>query len=542
MRFQVQAGGKTYEVEAPDQAAALKALQPLMQKAASGPDFSEANPAPSNPAVDAAAAAKGQQIQNQDMLDAAGSGLVSGGIGLAGLGGDIASTVGSIGAWGARQLGASPEDQAATAKFLRRGIPIIGQMPSSEDINGLIGRTPYQPKTGAGKVIGTIAEFAPGAVTMGAGSAAKAGTSLARKALDAGGDLIKYAVIPGAASEGAGALTKGTALEPFARGAAAIAAGGLAGAKKGIKGLAPTTDDIEAASNALRDQANSINLVIKPQTYDGIAADVANVAKNAGVDKGVSPTAYAAMQRVLDERPAVQGINSSPMTLEKMDTIRKVLGAASREKGPDFKPTPSAAIATQMLQRFDQRMNLLGHADVLSGNPQTANALMGQSRELWRRKIKADIIERAIENGQNAKSGPQNGIQNEFIRLLKSGKYNWTPAERAAIKKVASGGGIAGHLLNLLGAFGISTDQGRNMIGALAGTLTGGLPLTIAGTAARVASRRLSSNLAESAAGVARAGGQPMNRTFRQPLSTPRLPLSFIYGHDAFDASHRSSK
>lgn len=292
--------------------------------------------------------------------------------------------------------------------------------------------------------------------------------------------------------------------------------------------VVPTIDDLESASNALRDQAKQIGMVIKPETYDNIASDLASVAQQAGVDEGVTPTAYKALQRVLNDRPAVQGIGSSPMTLDKLDTIRKVLGNASREVGNDFKPTPSAAVASKMLQRFDQRMSLLGSSDVAakSGDPQIANGLIKQSRQLWARKIKADVIQNAMEYGSEAASGAENGIRNEFRKLLKPGKYNWTPAEKKAIQDVVRGG-FSGNMLRFLGTFGIPIDQGRSWLGAMGGLASGagggfamggpvgagiGAMLPAVGTAAKYAGRALTNKKADLVDAIVRNGGvMPVN-------------------------------
>jgi hypothetical protein len=69
----------------------------------------------------------------------------------------------------------------------------------------------YEPQTTPGKYVNTAAEFVPGAL-LGPGG-------MARKA-------ISYGVLPGVASEAAGQVTQGSAAEPWARGGAALLAGG----------------------------------------------------------------------------------------------------------------------------------------------------------------------------------------------------------------------------------------------------------------------------------------------------------------------------
>jgi hypothetical protein len=80
-------------------------------------------------------------------------------------------------------------------------VPVIG--PESE----------YKAPGTAGEFISTAGEFAGGAGVMGGP-----------------GSMVRYGVIPGLASEGAGQLTEGTSLEPYARTAAALLSPVAAGA------------------------------------------------------------------------------------------------------------------------------------------------------------------------------------------------------------------------------------------------------------------------------------------------------------------------
>jgi hypothetical protein len=89
-------------------------------------------------------------------------------------------------------------------------------MPSPGAVQGAMesvtGEFP-KPQTRAGEYAQTIGEFIPGSL-LGPGGAVR--------------NVAAFGVIPGAASEAAGGATKGTALEPYARGGAALATGGLA--------------------------------------------------------------------------------------------------------------------------------------------------------------------------------------------------------------------------------------------------------------------------------------------------------------------------
>ena len=90
----------------------------------------------------------------------------------------------------------------------------------------------YEPQTTAGEYAQTVGEFVPGAA-LGPGGV--------------GGNVVRYGVIPGVASETAGQATEGTAAEPFARAGAGIAAGLLAGRPTGaVRPAVPRADPEDA--------------------------------------------------------------------------------------------------------------------------------------------------------------------------------------------------------------------------------------------------------------------------------------------------------
>jgi len=102
--------------------------------------------------------------------------------------------------------------------YVLPGEDVAGKMPKSpfsgssirgaaSDLTG--GATEYQPKTTLGKYAGTVSEFLPSAAAFGGVNPA---------------NLLRFGALPGAASEAAGQATEGTAIEPYARVAAALAA------------------------------------------------------------------------------------------------------------------------------------------------------------------------------------------------------------------------------------------------------------------------------------------------------------------------------
>jgi len=84
----------------------------------------------------------------------------------------------------------------------------LGAENIQKGIEGVTGEL-YQPQTRTGKFVNSVAEMAPNAVAGPGG---------------VGRRLLTQAVLPGVASEGAGQLTEGSAVEPVARAAGALVA------------------------------------------------------------------------------------------------------------------------------------------------------------------------------------------------------------------------------------------------------------------------------------------------------------------------------
>ena len=146
---------------------------------------------------------------DEDVLPSLNAGLNRGADALLGLPGDI---------WhGARYL---------ANRALGYKDPINDILPTSESLRKRreeFAGPDYQPETTAGKYAQTIGEFLPGAALAPEESIGKG--------------LVKFGVVPGAASESAGQLTQGTPIEPYARVVGAVG-GGLAPAVGQVAKLA----------------------------------------------------------------------------------------------------------------------------------------------------------------------------------------------------------------------------------------------------------------------------------------------------------------
>lgn len=161
-----------------------------------------------------------------DMATGFGTGVARGAAGLVGLPGDFQRQFRRAGdAVGNWMFGEDPEREKRIAAAFGSALPTTDQIrQTATDVTGI---TLPEAQTAPGRYAQTVGEFAPAAVTGGRGL-----WELGRRGLPAVGtmlgDLAKFGVAPGIASEAAGQATEGSDWEPWARAGAAVAAGGVA--------------------------------------------------------------------------------------------------------------------------------------------------------------------------------------------------------------------------------------------------------------------------------------------------------------------------
>jgi len=190
----------------------------------------------------------------KDVLRSAGTGVVKGVLGLGGLVGDVTD----LGAAGIKKATDFVSEQVGVEPYKPSGTSVLENIPTSssltKNLESVTGEL-YKPQTTAGRYAETIGEFLPATIAGPGGVARKVGMQ---------------AVIPGAASEAAGQATQGTALEPYARAAAGIAAGagGALVSRPGNTAQALRSQLPEGITQATVDDARSLMVTAKTKGID----------------------------------------------------------------------------------------------------------------------------------------------------------------------------------------------------------------------------------------------------------------------------------
>jgi hypothetical protein len=281
--------------------------------------------------------------QAEDVARSSGTGLIEGLASTFGTPGDMLSMAGSAVRWGADKLGGKGADfkfpgaplpiealRQATVKGLQSsGVDPriaklattmmpggLSQAPTSQDLVGVAtkdGKPLYQPQTRAGRYARTAASFAPAAVMP--GSAAQR--------------IVRVAA-PGIASEAAGEATRGTKLEPYARVAAALVAGGL-----GEAATRPTPQTrilADASRGASEAQIATARRLMDDAAQRGIRLTMAEALQQA-TDSG---TGMGRLQRVIEQTEG-GGARIAPVMAERPAQV----AAAVRGYADDIAPPPA---------------------------------------------------------------------------------------------------------------------------------------------------------------------------------------------------------
>jgi hypothetical protein len=186
----------------------------------------------------------------EDAAKSVGSGLASAAAGTLGAAGDARSLLSSGIDWAGGQMGVA-HDKVQTFKDVASKVAsmtgaglVLNNAPTSRQITESapdpIVSPDYKPQTALGGYLKTGAEFTPGMLTGGPRSLlTRLGTNVAA---------------PAVASETAGLLTEGTAAEPYARTAAAVASPSLLSAGRRVLTPLPASVERQALAGTLRNE------------------------------------------------------------------------------------------------------------------------------------------------------------------------------------------------------------------------------------------------------------------------------------------------
>lgn len=286
---------------------------------------------------------------------------------------------------------------------------------------------------------------------------------------------------------------------------------GNAAIKKAVA-AAPTSDALRAEGRALYDAIDNAGVQIRPDRVQGAMDDIAGVLKNEGAGYTGAEKVMPASRAILDATSDVaKGANTVPF--KELDMFRRYMGNAA---GSNLQNAGDTRAATQALSSLDDFVRGLDAADVDAGDVKTLQTLLPKARDTWARMSRSQLLDDAMENAANYRTGEASGLRAQFQRIVNNPKLSrgFSDAEIKMMRRVVNGT-LPEQIVNYLGSgLGMLGQMGG---GAALGAMSGGpLGALVGGAAASIpaaGSRKLSESMVRRNAEIARAlvasGGVP---------------------------------
>jgi hypothetical protein len=264
---------------------------------------------------------------------------------------------------------------------------------------------------------------------------------------------------------------------------------------------APTKEALKKASTAAYKRAEDAGAIISRESFTKAQETIGAMLEKEGIDPTLHPSTTAALKRIQAE--------SGPITLEKLETLRRIAKDAEASLSPADK-----RLAAKTVETIDRYADTLGAKDLNAGSTEAVAALK-EARGLYSRARKADTLDELMERAEISApnfsaSGMENAIRTEFRALAKNSRRMrmFTAEERAAIKKVAMGGPVE-NALRMLGKFaptGVVSTALSTGAGFMAGGPVGAAALPAIGGAARYGAAKMTMRNAARANELVRRG------------------------------------
>ena len=322
--------------------------------------------------------------------------------------------------------------------------------------------------------------------------------------------------VENAVETGAISAAAGGAIPIFGKAIAALGrsrATGQAAAR--LREIAPAVEDLKAAAGNLFRQAERSGVVISQQTMENLSDKVWNRAINMGARAKLHPGAMTALEELRDAAAKGQA------TMSDLMGVRRVLQMGAN----DIANKDNTRIVSAIVDNFDDFMLNMKPKDFIKGGP-TKEAVeeWRQARELWRRSIKAGVIEDAVERAANAKSGFENGLRDEFKAIVNPGRGGranktakmFSDEELDAMRKIVRGN-LTTKALRTLSKFGFGANNQSNFLGgaigvgsgaAMAGPV-GAMALPVVGQVAGRGAEKVTGRMGETVRAMVATGQSP---------------------------------
>lgn len=322
-------------------------------------------------------------------------------------------------------------------------------------------------------------------------------------------DMAESALLPGYVKQG-GQYDAGD-VSQFALNYGLVPRGKLQTQKEFVQ-KAPTSDDLAAASKAKFGAAGAGAPVISPDSYFNFLGNLENTLSSDTFDPLLHPKVSAA-------KNAVEKNIGKPLSLDRVQIIRRQLATAAASNNPDERRLAEAAIS-----KFDDWVDGIRAEDLQGGNIDGAAKALSEARALWAKMRKSEIIDDVARRAEIQASGFDNGVVIGFRRILNTPSLarQFTDDERGLMTETVKGS-VGQKVRRFMAKYAPFRSGHGNSFGATSGSVAGGyaagpigaVAVPVAGQAANMmANKYMADQLALQRALAATGGRMPMRPGF----------------------------
>jgi len=255
---------------------------------------------------------------------------------------------------------------------------------------------------------------------------------------------------------------------------------------------APTVAELKAASRTGYNSPEVAAVQINPQSTANLATRI----ESDLVQRGFRPNNEGPVFNVVQELTPPAGVQS--VRVADIDSARKALGIMARERDAVGAPTPRAAAAGVARDSINDYLPNIAPADVLAGDAVRASEIMREAQANWGAAKRGEQVDLQLTRAdrQAAKSGMggnvENAMRQKIATILDNPKRTagFSQAEVQAMEDIVRGT-RGRNALRAAGKLGV--DGGLSLLlntGAAVGSGGATIPITAAGTLARILGQR----------------------------------------------------
>lgn len=278
-------------------------------------------------------------------------------------------------------------------------------------------------------------------------------------------DVATSAMLPGYAMQGAPYSPQDVTRAAMDIAVPATAGRGVgAGVRRPLRD-APSTEELKQAAVGMKEAAVGSGVVVKPDAYVDMMADLESSLLKQKLDPTLHPDAHRVFNLLSEDI-------GKPLDVEDLMIARRLIGVPQRTVAPEL--ADQRRIAQLMEERLDDFVDNLQPKDLAEGDPLRVSGNLAQFRKLWSQAKKSEAIEQVISRAELAASGFENGLRTEFRALLKNPKRlrGFTADEKKIMRQIVEGTG-GQKALRLLGKLSFGTRGGTNFLGGTIGMAAG---------------------------------------------------------------------